>query len=88
MSKNRNYFIFKYSNNVTDIKNSVEQGVSTQYSTPRNLISSSGSKGVTRSKVKLPENFHQKVIELENKFITNKTLELIQELLHLYKVLF
>jgi hypothetical protein len=41
---------------------------------------------VTKSKAKLPPDFHQKIIELENKFIKTKTLPIIEELLLLYKV--
>jgi hypothetical protein len=41
---------------------------------------------VSKSKLKLPNDFHQRVIEAENKFILSKTLEIVEELLHLYKV--
>jgi len=39
-----------------------------------------------KSKNKLPENFHKKIVELENTFINNKTIDIMQELLNLYKV--
>lgn len=54
------------------------------FSTPTSSVSP--SKAVTRSRDKLPNDFHQKVIEMENKFTMVKNLETMQELLHLYKL--
>jgi hypothetical protein len=56
--------------------------------TPR---ASSSTKFITRgskTRSRLPENFHKTVIELENNFTYDKNIETIQELLHLYKVNF
>lgn len=37
-------------------------------------------------KVELPQNFHEKLIDLENQILINSSLEVIEELTNLYKV--
>ena len=53
--------------------------------TPKNNKSSL-FKG-SRTKTKLPENFHKSVIELENIFSIDNSFETMQKLLNLYKVI-
>ena len=54
--------------------------------TPRVSSSSTFMSRGSKTKSRLPENFHKTVIELENIFTYDKNIEIMQELLHLYKV--
>lgn len=54
---------------------------STDYSTPRKTRPHN-----TKSSNKLPKDFHQRIVEIENKFVNVKTMDMVHEILYLYKV--
>ena len=54
--------------------------------TPKIRISNKELLTSSKSRSKLPKNFHQLVIELENNFTKDQSFEIMTELLNLYKV--
>jgi hypothetical protein len=54
--------------------------------TPKMRISNKTLVTSSKSRSKLPKNFHQLVIELENNFTKDQSFEIMTELLNLYKV--
>jgi hypothetical protein len=70
---------------IDEVQSSLFPTPTKEYET-RDTIKSTSKRTWTSKRTKLPADFHQNIIELENKFFRTQTIDIVEDLLTLYKV--